>query len=521
LEAATKCAGHFVRAHSRQRPRDRFSLATFGDSAEIVGQAVSAIGMQDLLEGVPNRGSGGTSYSSALTAAMETISALPGTASHVVLLSDGRPADTKKALELFQSEFLNGKCAGTHIHGIGFGATVQSFAPLQQLACLSGGTFVLSTCSIQGLSRAFSSVSSTITSMSSGCFDAHGQGSLKRTLRPVTFEPPEIGDFGRKDVIRFHASRTMFQYDGASFHDEQFPPVLVERRLRPCMRGGMRLVYGFRDTQVVKDEGSWMVAKASRFSDEICNTVAMVECHAKSTAVARHYAARFNERLKSVAAKKLQSSKMPPTIFFVPCYVYSMVESEVCQPCEPRIFAGERFLPGAFLKYNSNNGYVCDDSVQHHEAVQAFMHFSFVASGGSLLVADLQGVARNAEALLTDPQVLSLDVAFGPGDLGASGMRTCLAAHRCGRTCKKLGLEPLNAKALHRLAPTGRSVMPGSRQSSALSSAWDRLSDVDSHDQGSDQWDKVSNCGLVELAMSEGVRSSQGSACSWVHVQAD
>merc|ERR1712151_957594 len=118
-----------------------------------------------------------------------------------------------------QAEFLNESCAGAHIHGIGFGATVRSFAPLQQLACLSGGSFVLSTCSIEGLSQAFSTVSSTITSMSSGCFNEHGQGSLKRTLRKVTFEHPEIGEFGRRDVLRFPATRRTFVYDGEKIQE--------------------------------------------------------------------------------------------------------------------------------------------------------------------------------------------------------------------------------------------------------------------------------------------------------------
>merc|ERR1712139_541953 len=190
-----------------------------------------------------------------------------------------------------------------------------------------------------------------------------------------------------------------------------------------------------------------------------------------------------------------------------------------CLEHEPRIFAAERFLPGAFLKYNSNNGYICDDSVQHHEAVQAFTHFSFAASGGKLLVADLQGVARNEEALLTDPQVLSLEAAFGPGDLGARGMKACLAAHRCGPTCKKLGLEPVSAKTLHRLAPAkatpqNGALLPASRPCSALSSGWDKVSEAG----GSENWDKVSDRGLAEFAMSDGIRSSEGSSCSWVHV---
>jgi len=514
LEAATKCAAEFVHAHSCQQPRDKFSLATFADTAVIEGEVLNAVAMQAALEGVGQRGFGGTSYIAALQAAVELIGAQPTMRSHVVLLSDGRPADTKKALEVFQTELM----WKTHIHGIGFGATVQSFAPLQQLTCLSGGTFVLSTCSIQGLGQAFSSVSSTITSMSSGCFNDEGLGAVKH-IRPVTFEEPENGVFGRRDVLRFNAARSMFQYDGCAFHEERCQATAVARRARPCMRGGMRLVYGFRDTSVVKDEGSWMVAKASRYMDASCNALAVVESHAKSTAVARHYAARFNERLKTASARKQSSSRKPPIIFFVPCYVYTASESQLCdQEEEPSIFAAERFLPGAFLKYNSNNGYICDDSVQHNEAVQAFTHFSFEASGGKLLVADLQGVARDAETLLTDPQVLSLEGDFGPGDLAAAGMRTCLAAHRCGPTCKRLGLEPLNAKMLQRLAASaGTKMHAASRPSSSLSSDWERLSEA----SAGKHWEKVSDSGLVEFAMSDGIRSnaSEASASSWVHLR--
>lgn len=513
LEAATQCAADFIQAHFYQHPRDRFSVATFGDASEIVARAANSTGAREALDGIGRRGVGGTSFLSALQAATELLDAAPGMQSHVVILSDGRPADTKKALKLFQEEFLWGKYVSTPIHGIGFGATVQSFAPLQQLCCLSGGSFVLSTCSMQGLGRAFSSVSSTITtSMSSGWCDEHGKLQLasKHKLRPVIFEPPEIGDFGRKDVLRFHADRTTFQYDGNEFQTEKKCSVAVARREHPCMRGGMRLVYAFRDTHVVKDEGSWMVAKASRFLDEVCNCRAVVESHAKSTAVARHYAARFNERLRHVHSRKHQEDRKPHTVFFVPCHFYEAAETDRGNKDEATFFTAERFLPGAFLKYNSNNGYVCDDSVQHHEAVQAFTHFSFMASGGNLLVADLQGVALENETLLTDPQVLSQRSEFGPGDLGPAGMKACLSAHRCGPTCRRLGLEPLTAKALSRL-PVAKKTAPSSASSSWASFHYSELG------QG-DQWEKVSESRPAEYALSEAGKSSQGSGCSWVHL---
>ena len=60
----------------------------------------------------------------------------------------------------------------------------------------------------------------------------------------------------------------------------------------------MRLVYGFQDKVAVPEEGSWMVAKSSRFVDDALISRLVVESHVKSTAVARHFAARFNERVR-------------------------------------------------------------------------------------------------------------------------------------------------------------------------------------------------------------------------------
>jgi len=379
---------------------------------------------------------------------------------------------------------------------------VVSFAALQQLACLGRGTFALSGCSVRGLSSAFSSVSSTITSADSWT-PAEGP-TLERTLRPENFEIPELAEFGRKGVLRFRASRSSFRYDGESFHEEPSPAAEVARRLRPHMRGGMRLVYGFRDEQVVKGKDGWMVAKCSRFVDEAANTQKIVEAHAKGVAVAQYYAARFNSRARAIMRDK---SLEIPTLFFVPCYAYA---AEGAVPAgEPSFFAAERYLPGAFLKYNSNNGYVDEGLARHGDAAQAFVHFTFEASGGELLVADLQGVARESEILLTDPQVLSLQGLFGPGDLRARGLRACLAAHRCGPTCRSLGLSPLRGRLLRQLASED-SVR--ARVSSAPSDGWENVS-VSSADKS---WDQVEARCLEDLALSDGVRSSAVSGSSWV-----
>merc|ERR1712003_292943 len=149
----------------------------------------------------------------------------------------------------------------------------------------------------------------------------------------------------------------------------------------------MRLVYGFQDKDIVSEEGSWMVAKFSRFLDATLSARHVVEAYAKSTAVARYFAVHFNECLRKASTARL---------IFVPCFVYEVEGTCPLPSGEGKVFTAERYLPGAFVKYNSNNGYVSEAILNHHESVQAFLHYTFIASGEKLLVADLQGVSRES-----------------------------------------------------------------------------------------------------------------------------
>lgn len=513
LEAAVLCAADFAVAHAHGRPQDLFSLVTFNEDVEVLAQLQSSRGLAQAVESSAIRGNQGTFYRPALAAAAELLACTPEAEAHIVLLSDGGPADVKGTLQFFQRHLTGDvkRSKGFHLHGIGFGGTVESFAPLQQLACISGGTFSLAGCSVRSLYAAFSSVSAIITTNSSR--RRHEAEPIRR-LRQADYEAPELGVFGKNGVLRFRADRSSFRFDGAAFEEQSWPAAEVMRRTRPYMCGGMRLVYGFRDSTVDASENSWMVAKCSRYLEEALNSRDAVTAHAKSTAVARHFAARFNDILRTTpdsdAAKK-NAGASSPTMFFVPCYVYSLDVkiSGGSGPLDsndiPCCFSGERYLPGAFLKYNSNNGYVAEaPSLRHCEVLQAFLHFSLEASGFRMLVADLQGVAREADVLLTDPQVLSLTKDFGPGDLGPSGMRACLAAHRCGPTCRRLGLRPVNASLLRRLA--------------GLADKGDapRRPHIEPRPASSD-WERLSNHELVEYALSD-ARSSQASASSWVHL---
>merc|ERR1719210_2690228 len=273
----------------------------------------------------------------------------------------------------------------------------------------------------------------------------------------------------------------------------------------------MRLVYGFKDDRAVDGSSGRLVAKLSRFSDPRFNCASVVEAHVKSTAVARYFAAQFEMQAREASMKI-------PAMIFVPCFIYT-AEDPTVGGLEEAVFSAEWYLPGAFLKYNSNNGYVGEKSLCHDDAVQAFLHFSFVSSGGSLAVTDLQGVARKSEVLLTDPQVLTVAGGnFGPGDLGARGLRACLAAHRCGPTCRKLGLTPISGPMLRRLGASATRRQPAQAHPASTHSigSWQHLG---SDGNPNSDWEAMSEGMMSSSGLeAEEVRSSHTSGSSWVHV---
>ena len=127
--------------------------------------------------------------------------------------------------------------------------------------------------------------------------------------------------------------------------------------------------------------------------------------------------------------------------------------------------ACERYLPGVFLKYNNNNGYVHQEA-PNNEIAQAFSHFTFEFSLGKQMVLDLQGIhldkadRSRPHIIMTDPQVVSLEKSFGPGDLGERGMAAFFKSHVCGSTCRSLRLD---GKAWKKMRGTSQHVEPGSQ----------------------------------------------------------
>jgi len=99
----------------------------------------------------------------------------------------------------------------------------------------------------------------------------------------------------------------------------------------------------------------------------------------------------------------------------------------------------EPMLKGHYTKHSNNFGFVSPDD---RNTPHAFSHWTWVASGGKMLVCDIQGVGDN----YTDPQIHSNaghhNFLFGRGDMGIEGVQQFFATHRCNGLCRYLGLPP-------------------------------------------------------------------------------
>lgn len=95
--------------------------------------------------------------------------------------------------------------------------------------------------------------------------------------------------------------------------------------------------------------------------------------------------------------------------------------------------------------------------IPDNDFAQAFSHFSYVRSGGRLMVVDLQGTLEihadgSREFVLTDPAIhkkrntfhrsFGLTLNLGRTDRGRAGMRAFWETHVCNDACRLLGLRP-------------------------------------------------------------------------------
>lgn len=128
----------------------------------------------------------------------------------------------------------------------------------------------------------------------------------------------------------------------------------------------------------------------------------------------------------------------PKRIEMIPAVVLERKDPETLSS---EYFAVERYIGEGFEKFNSNHFTPqLLMSQTSRETPDAFSHFTYDASGGRLLVADIQGVGD----VYTDPQILTPEdkqFEFGVGNTAEEGIKLWFASHQCRSLCHHLQLQ--------------------------------------------------------------------------------
>ena len=157
-----------------------------------------------------------------------------------------------------------------------------------------------------------------------------------------------------------------------------------------------------------------------------------LDCYMKELeirTVAAAYASEFN-------CHKQKPDICSSPIEFTPVDIVQCQGGGDCYLLEP-------FITGKIIKFNNNSGVVCTNTPQT-EMLQAFSHFTYVRSGKTLLVCDLQGVREGHRILLTDPAIHSRSAPgnnYGSMDGGYNGIRKFFKTHICSEVCRVMGLD--------------------------------------------------------------------------------
>jgi len=102
-----------------------------------------------------------------------------------------------------------------------------------------------------------------------------------------------------------------------------------------------------------------------------------------------------------------------------------------------------------FQKFNSNTGWISQDSSKWILIMQALSHYSYHVSSAQYLLCDLQGGLFRDGAILTDPVVMSKSRKFGPTDLGPKGISSFFGRHKCNCYCKSHWQKPADRNLYH------------------------------------------------------------------------
>ena len=360
-----------------------------------------------------------------------------------ILLSDGEPTEViweyrpasciEEVMRAMRQEFGN-MCI---LHTVGFGEFGMQC--LQRLAHIGGGTFHDSkSIDAEKLRSIFGQLATSVSTLH-GSLLAFGE----EALTPIPAKELEVspGSWrGSPEQLRQRArpcwAWLMVEEGGQLL--TRGDARLMYLHHKPFAQGALRYAYHAQSAHGYCDDpvsGSrfHLVVKESKFAIKHKSPKDLHKYFLQNHRRAQDLAKVFNRALEALGAEA------HPRVDFVPAYVVKI--SDESQDSGFRYVTAERYIPGSYVKFNGNDGFVSLHKGGEAEVAAgvaaAFSHFTLKESEGREICVDIQGVGTK----WTDPQIHSVQKQFGVADLGQQGIDMFVASHRCGKLCQKLHLS--------------------------------------------------------------------------------
>jgi len=373
-----------------------------------------------------------------------------------ILLSDGEPTEVlweerspaciEEVIVGMRREFGN-MCI---LHTVGFGAFDTSC--LRNLAVAGGGTFHDSR-AIDGakLRSIFGMLCTSVSTLRSTLL-AFGEEASK-PLPARELEPPDVWRTASPKELQ-EMSQPCWAWPMLESTESQSGD-LVPRgegkkmflHRKPFAQGGLRYAFHFRSGRSYSQEDErgkdmHLVVKESKFATKHKSPEDVHKFFLENHRRAQVFALAFNQAVASIAVDGLRDSRAAK-VEFVPAYVMQI--SDASAESGLRYVTAERYIPGTYVKFNGNDGFV-ETAVGGDAAAvaAAFSHFTFVHTCGDELCVDVQGVGT----LWTDPQIHSVTKRYGVADLGQNGMQRFFESHMCSKLCLLLQLRSVSSETL-------------------------------------------------------------------------
>lgn len=181
------------------------------------------------------------------------------------------------------------------------------------------------------------------------------------------------------------------------------------------------------------------IAKISNSSYEH-NSLDLIRGDLNAAILSNHIAKKFNEILNP-----------PIQITFFDTHIFEISSEDLKDSPifkNNRFFLGEVFAEGKNHVFAKNNNQMVNEKIKSSEVfnlLQAFGHFAFTYSLGTLAIEAYQGTVSKDKIFLTEPVIhCEIDTCkFGKTNNSSLGICQFFLSHKCNEFCKKLKLTPV------------------------------------------------------------------------------